>query len=71
MEITNIHNVPETLVKLAKTNDYSKNADYSVTEIISPPRIQRLRKIHFKQIQRKAARYQTGQRRGPFRSRTI
>lgn len=51
LKITNIHNVPETLVKLAKTNDYSKNADYSVTEIISPPRIQRLRKIHFKQMQ--------------------
>lgn len=47
MKITNKHNVPETLVALASRQYYSKGkADYSVTEIISPPRIQRLRRKH-------------------------
>lgn len=48
MRIINKHNVPETLVSLASRNYYSKGgADYSVTEIISPPRIQRLRAKHW------------------------
>lgn len=48
MKVTNKHNVPETLVSLARTDYYSKGgADYSVTEIISPPRIQRLRAKHW------------------------
>lgn len=51
MKITNKHNVPETLVQLTKSSDYRKNADYSVTEIISPPRIQRLRKRYFSRLQ--------------------
>lgn len=47
MKITNRHNVPETLVALASRDYYSKGeADYSVTEIISAPRIQRLRRKH-------------------------
>ena len=51
MKITNKHNVPDTLYKLAHRNDYSKGADYSVTEIISAPRIQRLRQKHFKHME--------------------
>jgi hypothetical protein len=51
MIITNKHNLPETLVTLAKSSDYSKgHADYSVTEIISPPRIQRLRRKHYSEM---------------------
>lgn len=52
MKITNRHNVPETLVALASRDYYSKGkADYSVTEIISPPRIQRLRKAHYENME--------------------
>ena len=52
MKITNKFNVPETLVALASRDYYSKGkSDYSVTEIISPPRIQRLRRKHFDEIE--------------------
>ncbi len=52
MKITNKHNVPETLVALASRDYYSKGrADYSVTEIISPPRIQRLRRQHYENME--------------------
>jgi hypothetical protein len=52
MKITNKFNVPETLLSLAQRDFYTKgSADYSVTEIISPPRIQRLRKKHFDDIE--------------------
>ena len=48
MKITNRFGVPETLVALASRSSYTKGkADYSVTEIISPPRIQRLRTKHW------------------------
>jgi len=51
MKITNKFNVPETLVALASRDYYTKGqSDYSVTEIISPPRIQRLRRKHFEEI---------------------
>ena len=44
MKITNKHGVPEPLMALASRDYYSKGkATYSVTEIISPPRVQRLR----------------------------
>lgn len=44
MKITNKHNVPQTLVTLASKEYYSKGASqYSVTELMSPPRIRRLR----------------------------
>lgn len=52
MKITNKHNVPETLVALASRDYYTKGkADYSVTEIISPPRIQRLRRKHHEDME--------------------
>lgn len=52
MKITNKFNVPETLVALASRDFYSKGkSDYSVTEIISPPRIQRLRRKHYEEIE--------------------
>ena len=44
MKITNKHNVPAPLVTLASKEYYSKGASsYSVTEIMSPPKIKRLR----------------------------
>jgi hypothetical protein len=51
MKVTNIHNVPQTLVALANRDSYSKGkADYSVTELLSPPRIQRLRAKHYHEM---------------------
>ena len=39
-------------MSLARRNDYSKGrADYSATEIISPPRIQRLRRKHWEEME--------------------
>ena len=56
MKITNKFNVPETLVALASRDFYSKGkSDYSVTEIISPPRIQRLRRKHHDEIEQDVA----------------
>jgi hypothetical protein len=53
MEVTNNFGVPETLMSLARRDYYSKGkADYSVTELLAPPRVQRLRKLfhgHMKQ----------------------
>ena len=52
MKITNKFNVPETLVALATRDYYTKGkSDYSVTEIISPPRIQRLRREHYDEME--------------------
>ena len=56
MKITNNHNVPETLLALALRDDYTKGkADFSVTEIISPPRIQRLRRKHWAEMEQDVA----------------
>ena len=52
MKITNIHGLPDTLVEACKTDSYSRGeSDYSVTEIMSPPRIQRLRQKHYHEMQ--------------------
>jgi hypothetical protein len=51
MKITNVHNVPQPLVTLAEGRHYSKGrADYSVTELMSPPRVQRLRALNDHQM---------------------
>jgi hypothetical protein len=51
MIITNKHGVPEPLVTLASKEYYSKGASqYSVTEIMSPPKIKRLREQYNDQI---------------------
>jgi hypothetical protein len=56
MKITNKFNVPETLLALANRDDYTKgSADFSVTEIISPPRIQRLRRKHWDEMEQDVA----------------
>ena len=52
MKITNKFGLPEPFVALASKSFYSKGkADYSVTEIISPPRIQRLRQRHYAEME--------------------
>jgi hypothetical protein len=52
MKITNKFGLPEPFVALATKSAYSKGrADYSVTEIISPPRIQRLRQKHYAEME--------------------
>lgn len=52
MKITNKFNVPEPLVTLASREYYSKGASqYSVTELLSPPRIKRLREQYNEQVE--------------------
>lgn len=52
MKITNKFDVPAPLVTLATKEYYSKGAaQYSVTELLSPPRVRRLRERHDKQIE--------------------
>ena len=52
MIITNKHGVPAPLVTLATREYYSKgDSQYSVTEIMSPPKIRRLRERHNADIQ--------------------
>ena len=52
MKVTNKYGVPEPLVTLAKAEYYSKGASqYSVTELMSPPRVKRLREQHSEQIE--------------------
>lgn len=51
MKITNKFNVPAPLVTLASKEYYSKGASqYSVTELLSPPRVRRLREQYNDQI---------------------
>lgn len=52
MKITNLHGVPATLMTLASTEYYSKGASqYSVTELMSPPRIRRLREQYDEKVE--------------------
>ncbi len=47
MKLTNKHNVPTPLLTLASREYYSKGASaYSVTELLSPPRVRRLQERH-------------------------
>jgi hypothetical protein len=56
MIITNKHGVPEPLVTLASKEYYSKGASqYSVTEIMAPPKIKRLREQYNDQIKQDVA----------------
>lgn len=51
MQVTNVHNLPEPLVTLARREYYNKGAaQYSVTEIMSPPKIRRMREKYDDQI---------------------
>ena len=47
MKITNKYGVPDNLVTLASREYYTKGkSQYSVTELLSPPRVKRLREKH-------------------------
>lgn len=51
MEITNKFGAPEPLVTLASKDYYEKGGShYSITELLSPPRIRRLRQKHHDQM---------------------
>lgn len=55
MKYTNKFNLPDTIVRAAYVNDerYDKGkVDRSVTQIIQPPRIDMLRKAHFREIEK-------------------
>ena len=52
MKITNKHNVPMPIVTLASREYYSKGESmYSVTELMSPPKIRRLREQYNNEIE--------------------
>lgn len=56
MKITNTQGLPAPLVKAVSHDDYSKgDADYSVTELIKPPRIAALEKQHWHELEEDAA----------------
>lgn len=56
MKITNKHKAPETLVALASREYYTKGAaQYSVTELLSPPRIRRLREQFHDRVEQDVA----------------
>lgn len=56
MPITNNLNLPEPLVEAIRNDGYTKgDADFSTTELISPPRIAQLRRGHGKHITEDAA----------------
>jgi len=56
MKITNKHGVPENLVTLASREYYTKGkSQYSVTELLSPPRVKRLREKHNENIEQDVA----------------
>ena len=51
LKVTNTHNVPAPLMTLASRQYYSKGASqYSVTELLSPPRVRRLREQYDEQL---------------------
>lgn len=53
MELTNRFDLPQSLVRAVEADDYSKgDADFSVTELIGPPRIAVLKKVNEKLVSR-------------------
>ena len=51
MKWTNKGNFPEAVVKAVTSDGYSKGgADFSVTELISPPQLKKLQKLHSNQL---------------------
>ena len=56
MKITNRYGVPDNLVTLASREYYTKGkSQYSVTELLSPPRVKRLREKHNENIEQDVA----------------
>jgi len=55
VKITNKHNLPESLVRAVTHDDYTRgDADYSVTDIISPPQIVQLCRRYWDKIEEDA-----------------
>lgn len=54
MKLTNKYGLPEAIIRATKKRNeaYSSRADRSVTQLISPPRIDILRKRHFREIEK-------------------
>jgi len=50
MLYTNRFNLPPPVVKALSTDDYEKHGDYSVTELINPPRLSFLKRRHAHEI---------------------
>lgn len=51
MKLTNIYNLPEAFYRAVQNDKYSRgNADYSATDLISPPRIVHLKRRHDDEI---------------------
>lgn len=56
MKITNLHGLPDPLYRAVCHDDYNKGgADYSVTELIKPPRIAALEHIHNAELEEDAS----------------
>jgi len=56
MKITNKQNLPAPLVKAVTTQSHSKEgADYSITELIKPPRITALEKLNWEKLEEDAS----------------
>lgn len=52
MKLTNKNGFPEALVRAIQNDTYSKgDADFSVTELLQPPRLRALKKLHGHEIQ--------------------
>ena len=52
MKFTNKHNLPEAIVNAVKNDLYEKgDAKYSATELLSPPQLNRLRKLHWHELE--------------------
>lgn len=52
MKITNRNNLPQPLVDAVVNDDYTKGyADYSITELLSPPRIGALKRKHWAELE--------------------
>ena len=52
MQYSNVHNLPDTILRAIKKRNamYNANADRSVTTLINPPQIDILRKVHFSEM---------------------
>src|SRR5512137_1130247 len=56
MRLTNIHNLPQTIVNVIKRPTYSKGrANMSVTELLNSPRIVQLKRKHWDALEEDAA----------------
>lgn len=50
MKFTNKYNLPDPLFQLLTYDDYQHKGDFSVTELLLPPRIRQLRKRYYNEI---------------------